>query len=368
MEDKYNLILLNSMHEKYGTWEDVAKNWTPPVDVRTIHRWRKEAEFVSQILKAKEDTSTLNECAKRLGKSFEELTTLLKKYNIEDFSVALTERDPKLEPLSITTMDEYKKYCQELNDKCPPSLGYDHAEFSFKERILLVPVGDSHLGHELVDYVAWAETIQFIRDTPNTYAILVGDYTDAFTARGFKAGIYEQVITVPGAKDMIKSAILFIKDKILGIHYGCHDDWMHKEQAFDIAKWMTKHSAKGYWMGARGFYTLKVGDIEYIIYACHRTQYSSSKNPGHAIIEEFRNIGDFDLGICAHHHRPHTETVWERGKKVSVIQTSAFKETDRFLDRMGIRRAPILVPCAILDNKKKEITLYSDIKEAVKYL
>lgn len=366
MEKKYNINYLNGLYKELKTWSKVADAMN--VAERTVHRYRKEAAFVGSLLAAKEKTKTLHDAADLLNIDFNSYLKSVNKYGLIDIGVPLTVRDPRLERFKVTSKAEFLEYNRRLSARCPPSIGYNKVSFKFKNRKILAPFCDFHLGNEQTAYKEWAEICVYISEIPDIETIWVGDYTDNFTSRGFRAGLYEQILKVSEAKDDVKNAIVIMKDNILGILNGCHDRWMKRDEGFDISRYLADHAPKSYWMGNRGMFHLKIGDIKYDIFASHKTKRSSTVNMGHGMKTQFRDLIEADIYFAGHHHRPHIEAQWIRGRMVYVVQGSAWKRSDDWIEGEGIPDAPIRMPCVLLDNKKYEVTMFEDIKTAVDYL
>lgn len=96
------------------------------------------------------------------------------------------------------------------------------------EDITIIPIADVHIGDKLANLKLFKETIERIKNEPNTYTIINGDLCN-MALKNSKSDVYsddlspmEQVITMV---DYLKP----IKDKILVIGTGNHEDRTQKE-------------------------------------------------------------------------------------------------------------------------------------------
>jgi hypothetical protein len=136
---------------------------------------------------------------------------------------------------------------------------------------------------------------------------------------------------------------------------------------FDLGQYLAD---KGdcYYLGHNGYVNLKVGEVDYRLFVTHNTFRTSTINPGHGLRSALKEHGDFDVGICAHVHKPHIETFVLRGQKRWIMTCGAFKGQDRHGSKVGYPPLLNCTPGFILDNEKREITMNIDYKELVKYL
>ena len=93
---------------------------------------------------------------------------------------------------------------------------------------------DEHLGDELCDLKRLLQRIEYVRTTPNAYCILNGDIIDNATRTSI-GDTYSQVLS---PMEQIQKAVeLFgpIKDKILCITHGNHENRTYKNEGINIS-------------------------------------------------------------------------------------------------------------------------------------
>ena len=254
-----------------------------------------------------------------------------------------------------------------LRKKKPKSIGYKEVSFQTDEAILVVWSGDWHLGSEFTQEDKWTKMIDDIYESPNTYLITGGDLIDNFAKHSPGGAIYDQNMTPSQALNMAAMAINHLKDKILGMVQGCHDAWSYTRDATDIT-YNLSEDILGYNLGHAGYINLSVGSSEYRIYARHKYRNSSRYNLLHGVKTQFREKGEFDIGLAAHLHTPGYEMAIIRGKKMYSVRCGSFKITDRWQDHNNFGSAVPLMPAMYLNNKQKQIIVFENYEDGIKYL
>lgn len=103
------------------------------------------------------------------------------------------------------------------------------------KNLIVVPFSDAHYGNPLFSLKSFLNTRDYIRDNPEVYTILNGDLAES-AIRTSKGEIYRQVGTPQDQRDWIIERLLPIKDKILGMASGNHEDRITNEVGVDISK------------------------------------------------------------------------------------------------------------------------------------
>ena len=86
----------------------------------------------------------------------------------------------------------------------------------------IMVMGDMHIGDSLCDYDTIQETIDFVKNTPNTYVILNGDLINN-ALKSSKSDSYIETMTIEEEQDLLIELLEPIKDKILVIATGNHE-------------------------------------------------------------------------------------------------------------------------------------------------
>lgn len=275
----------------------------------------------------------------------------------------LTPKNAKMELPQPISIDEFINECDEIYEKSRHSIGYKNVEFEFENDIAVGLSADWHIGNEMTNHSQWSRDIRDMMSQENIYWILNGDYTDNLDYLK-TYGVYEQVMRVPEAKRKVMQAIKFLKDKLLAIVQGCHDEWFYKQDAWEFAQYIADHST-GYWMGFGGTITLIVGEQEYKIYARHKYKRNSSYHVGWGMKYKSYKHHDVDIFFGAHTHDPNIEIFWDvdTQKYIYTVNSGTYKPTDRFLDQQDKEFSPIGVPAVVLRADKKQIIPVTDFRE-----
>jgi len=109
-------------------------------------------------------------------------------------------------------------------------------EFSreFKEMVV-IPISDAHIGDPLFSLRHLDRTIGLIRDTPNAITLLNGDLCNTII-KASPGNIYSQLKTPQDQRDYVIGKLMPIKDKILGVVIGNHEERILNATGIDICK------------------------------------------------------------------------------------------------------------------------------------
>ena len=104
----------------------------------------------------------------------------------------------------------------------------------FKDKVLLIPVGDVHFGSPTCNVEKFEATIDFIADT-DCVVILMGDLLEAASRHSVGAGWVEQTMSPQNQLDYLLGVLDPIKDKVLVNLEGNHEEriWKHFLQYHD---------------------------------------------------------------------------------------------------------------------------------------
>ena len=111
-------------------------------------------------------------------------------------------------------------------------------KYDFEEDIELLVVGDVHIGDKDCDINMVKNTINYIKNNKNCYCFLNGDLLNM----ALKSSVSFEYETTSPHSEYTKLVELLepIKDKILGVTLGNHDDRILKESGIDIISFMCK--------------------------------------------------------------------------------------------------------------------------------
>ena len=110
-------------------------------------------------------------------------------------------------------------------------------DLPFAEVIEIHPMADLHIGDNVCDFKAIMERIEYIRTTPNVYCILDGDLMDTAVASSIGDTYGANLQPMEQLKMCVK---IFepIKDKILAVLPGNHENRVYKSDGIDMTEIM----------------------------------------------------------------------------------------------------------------------------------
>ncbi len=178
----------------------------------------------------------------------------------------------------------------------------------FKE-LLIVPTADIHYDNPLFSKHHFEKHIDFILGHPNCYTVGVGDYCEAVTKIS-KGDIFKQRASPQEQRDWIIEKLKPIKDRILGMVSGNHDQRIYDLTGIDICKDIAKALNVPY--RPEGI-LLKIsfGDnnsrvdgrpYTYFIYATHGYGGARTKSAKAVKVERVATWIDADCYIMSHDH------------------------------------------------------------------
>jgi len=99
--------------------------------------------------------------------------------------------------------------------------------------ICIVPLADLHIGCEEFREDVLSEHIRFIEETPEAYAVLLGDLVEA-GIRASKSDIWKQRLNPQQQVEECIRLLMPIKDKILGLVMGNHEWRIYDSTGIDV--------------------------------------------------------------------------------------------------------------------------------------
>lgn len=323
-----------------------------------------------ELEEALKKSRTQTQAAKLLGITQSYVSQLMKHFELDAELIGQTEKDPRIEQPHYT-YKQVKEITAKLMEASVPTVGYDEVNIEIKTKhpILLIPTADWHIGAKWVWYNRLHKDIDFIRDTANVYTGLCGDFCDNISSSPFRSNrTREQTLTVQQQKAFAETYLKELRSKVLWVLNGCHDEWSHENDGFDLAKYLAHKDAIAYYMGHNGYINLKVGKITYRLHVTHNTLANSRKNEGYGLKEVFKEDGTFDIGIQAHKHRPQVETTIIRKQRVFIVSCGSYKGEDRYGSKKGYPPLKLEIPGIILNPETKEVRIDIDYRKLVQFL
>ena len=105
--------------------------------------------------------------------------------------------------------------------------------------IKLYVLSDIHLGDPHIDIPTLKRIINFIKDTPNCYCILLGDILNT-ALKASKSDIYSETMNVMEAQKLALELLSPIQNKIIAMTPGNHENRICREVSVDLSLWLAE--------------------------------------------------------------------------------------------------------------------------------
>ena len=167
-------------------------------------------------------------------------------------------------------------------------------------KILLVPVGDVHLGSPTCNIGKFEKTLAFLERT-DCQIVLIGDLMEAASKNSVGAGWVEQTGSPQAQLDALYEVLLPLREKILVILEGNHEERIWKDSGIRVSKVLAK-MLKVPFGGYSAFLKLRVRKNNYVVHAQHGS--SNAWYPHTKLTAAMRTAQhtDADLYLYGHTH------------------------------------------------------------------
>lgn len=184
--------------------------------------------------------------------------------------------------------------------------------------IELVPIGDLHLGDAMSDWEHIQRLIKYVQDTPNAYAVLLGDLMDTAVASSIGDTYGENLRPM---EQLRQCEMIFepIKDKILAVVHGNHENRVYKTDGLDLTQIMCNQlGISDRYSATTALLFIRFGrdkshgkdpkhrdrKLCYTVYLSHGS--GGGRKEGGKInrLADLAQIVDADVYICGHTHLP----------------------------------------------------------------
>lgn len=169
---------------------------------------------------------------------------------------------------------------------------------------------DEHIGDDHCDIARLKERIDYVANTKNAYCVLNGDILD-YASRSSIGDIETRQFNI--MEQIAKGVELFspIKDKILCITSGNHENRAYKKEGIDISKLVAMQlGLEGKYSPTSAFIFLRFGlgihkrPICYTIYMLHGSGGGRKEGAKAIRLADMASIVDADIYIHSHTHLP----------------------------------------------------------------
>lgn len=172
---------------------------------------------------------------------------------------------------------------------------------------------DEHIGDEHSDIKRVLQRIEYVKNTPNAYCILNGDLIDNATKTSI-GDTYSQTLNPMGQLEKAIDIFAPIKDKILCITHGNHENRTYKKEGVNISRMIasqlglsdryTPTSALLFIRLGKGNGKVHNRKILYTLYALHGSGGGRKEGAKAIRLADMAGIIDTDIYIHSHTHLP----------------------------------------------------------------
>ena len=242
----------------------------------------------------------------------------------------------------------------------------------FAEQIEIHPMADLHIGDSMCDFKLIMERIEYIKNTPNAYCILDGDLMDTAVCTSVGDTYGANLQPMEQLRQCVK---IFepIKDKILAVLPGNHENRVYRSDGLDITELMCaqlgipeKYSPTTALLFVRFGKDGKHGrPMFYTIYATHGAGGGRKEGGKVNRLADLASIVDADIYVHAHTHLPlvFKEAFFRvSGSNSSValvdklfVNSAASLNYGGYGDTAGFKPASKRSPVIYLDGRKRDM-------------
>lgn len=243
------------------------------------------------------------------------------------------------------------------------------------KELRIIPISDVHIGDKLTNYKLLKEVLETIKNTPNVYTIINGDFCNT-ALKNSKSDIYSEELTPMQEINRMLELLEPIKEKILVIGTGNHESRITKETGIDVVKLVAKQLgiedryAESWWYLFLRFGEKQKGrkiPVSYQISGYHGSGGGRKVGSKANRLEEMSQTVIADLYIMSHTHKPLSTKgaiyLPDYGNNTLNKKQLYYLMTNSFLDYGGYGEVLGFTPTdntpteAVLDGTKRKIKI-----------
>jgi hypothetical protein len=207
------------------------------------------------------------------------------------------------------------------------------------EKLIVVPMGDEHMGSLWYDEKTHKENIEWCLKT-NTPVILMGDTMETATRDSVGAGVFEQSEIV---QEQLERAIntyqpLAEEGLIIGNHIGNHEARVYNHSGANLSKIFADMLGIKY-LGVGAIHYFRIGKERYTMYTCHGSSGSRLPHTKIKAVLDLSNMIDVDIYAMGHLHAldHHVKNCYrvDKSKRTVVEYNQHFILTGCYLKHWG---------------------------------
>lgn len=242
------------------------------------------------------------------------------------------------------------------------------------DKLTIIPISDVHIGDKTANLKAFREVLERIKNEPNTYTILNGDLCNV-ALKNSKSDVYSDELTPMEQVIQIINFLEPIKDKILVMSNGNHEDRITKDTSIDVLNLVARQLhieqvySNSWWYLYLSFGKDRKGrSVNYTLTGYHGS--GGGRKSGGKInrLEEMSQVVIADVYIMSHTHKPIATkgiiyTPYYQSKALTkqemyYLMSNSFVEYEgSYAEKMGMIPSHTGTTEAVLDGKQKKIKL-----------
>lgn len=242
------------------------------------------------------------------------------------------------------------------------------------DKLKIIPISDTHIGDKTSNTKAFKEALDRIKNEKDTYTILNGDLCN-IALKTSKSDSYEATITPMQQVLTLINYLEPIKDKILVISLGNHEERIKKDTSIDILYIVAKqlgiedrYSPSWWYLYLSFGWTSKKRPMLYTITGYHGSGGGSTSGGKINRVKKMGQVVLADIYIMSHVHEPiNTKSIFFTPdyqhksivkKEMYYCISNAFVEYENsYAERMGLIPSNTGLNEIELNGHKKEIKL-----------
>ena len=247
-------------------------------------------------------------------------------------------------------------------------------DLPYADVIEVIPMADLHIGDSHCDYKGILERIEYIKNTPNAYCILDGDLMDTAIASSIGDTYSANIQPMEQLKHCV-TIFEPIKDKILAVLPGNHENRVYKSDGIDITEIMCAQlGIPDRYSPTTALIFIRFGKVNgknhnrpqlYTIYATHGCGGGRKEGGKVNRLADLASIVDADIYLHAHTHLPliFKESYYRvsgANSSVSLVEKlfvncGASLNYGGYGDKAGFKPASKRTPSIYLDGHKRDM-------------
>lgn len=244
--------------------------------------------------------------------------------------------------------------------------------------ITIIPISDMHIGDPNCNMKLIKDILKTIAETPNMYTIINGDMCN-MALKNSKSDVYEDKLNPEQQIDKLCELLYPIKDKILVLGSGNHEDRIEKETGVNIIKYVAYRLGiidayvDNMWYLFLRFGKQHSGTTRGVTYTITGYHGAGGGTVGASVnkVQQMTGIVPADIYVMGHTHKasitPHTVYEVNYGnsslkKKDSIcVVTNSFVEPGGYGEKKGYQPLSTAQTVIELDGTKHKIKTMMEI-------